>query len=260
MKPSIYVDYISDLHLDARLISCAEKEERYDQIHSICLSLFGEHRKRRLLIVAGDVSSHMDDIFLFLDYASDIYDDVLYVIGNHERYLSTKEKKSSLFSKEASIRYTLEKMTNVHMLEGDIFTYQGKRIGGSSLWYYPEGEKDSIFFWHTLNDAPMTTPYQMDQGRVLIEFHEKAEAEYEKLKGKDLDLMVSHYPPLHVPDSPYPPNSCFYFKTDELVASKWVCGHVHTKSVFERAGTTFYLNPAGYAHEQDTPVVETLLL
>ena len=80
---------------------------------------------------------------------------------------------------------------------------------------------------------------------------------YEKLEDIEIDVFVSHIPPVDPPFSNYPNNACYVAPVPFLVGKHWVCGHQHTKGEFRILDTYFHMNPLGYPMERNELKLKT---
>ena len=236
--------YISDLHLP-HFVSLKENKVR----NYVLNSLIAEDAKTSLMIVAGDVSEYIGQIHATLDELSKHYKYVIFVFGNHDLYLPTKNQKKqyhwSSSNKILALKEKLKGTTNVFILDNEVIELDGKIIAGTKLWYSIP-EKDLFAYKKNITDAEMIFEPVIDT--MPWEIYHKEDLEfYNKLS--EVDLLISHVPPIHPKESPYNYDPAFTTTVDFLKAPLWVCGHQHVEVDSVIAGTEFLMNPLGYPFE-----------
>ena len=109
----MYIQVLSDCHLECY--------KRYLKIQP----------RANVLIMAGDIGQlHKKSFRLFLDYVSNNWEKVIYVLGNNEFY-STKQSYDKLL---VEYKKYIKKYNNIFLLEKDEIFLDGYRILGLTMW------------------------------------------------------------------------------------------------------------------------------
>lgn len=262
------IDYISDLHINHHVFFKPDQVKWEKNTREWTKELL-KTKAGEILLVAGDFSEWNKQALWFLEEASLVYNQVYFVTGNHDYYLLSKRQKEKYKDSKGRQRELLEeaaKIPGVTPLCRQVVDYKGIKIAGDSLWYLPESEKDWMFFTEMSNDSryisilEAQTFYNVSKREEVAYLHQEAMDWYQSLEGTGIDIMMSHIPPLHPPISPHAPNGCYHVTVPFLSAKHWVCGHQHVQGVFEKAGTTFYMNTMGYPDEGLPMKINTLEL
>ncbi|NPC92845.1 hypothetical protein HOO54_11530 [Bacillus sp. WMMC1349] len=260
------VDYASDLHMNHHVPFMKDQlkwEARTREwAKNILRTGYGS-----VLIIAGDFSEWNRQAFWFLEEASSIYEKVFFVTGNHDYYLISKNRKRKYKDSKARQQALIESsanLTNVQPLNRDVISYNGKTFAGDSLWYIPKTPDEWLFFFNESNDSNYIYlidryPYGFTTKEEEVHFlYQEAMDWYNTLSGKNIDLMVSHIPPVHPPISPFARNACYDCPVSFLAAKTWICGHQHIQGDFEKAGTLFWMNAIGYPIEKNMITLKTI--
>lgn len=258
-QTEVMFDYISDVHVSSHVLWVPNQQKWESRTRAWAKELLEtKNPESDLLILAGDYSEWNAQTFWLFDELSQGYEQVLYVTGNHDMYLLSKEQmkkygKNSL-NRLRELKERLSVIPNVYCLDGNIFEYRGKRIAGHSLWYQPVTQEDWRFYNGKSNDSKyIVMPLQLDEDTweslpIPTYLYQQAMQQYASWKDEALDLIVSHVPPMH-PDivtNSYSRNACYDAAIHEFYAPNWVCGHQHLRATFEYKKTTFYMNAIGY--------------
>lgn len=262
---NVKVDYISDLHLCFYLKAGEngfdKRELKQFVDEKILPKVNGE-----ILVVAGDICEFSDSVVDFLNFCSDYYKMVYFVAGNHEYYLSRlmfrtmyEIYNADSIKKLKDIKEKISQNPKLVFLDnsnGGISEYSGFKIAGDTLWYLPSGISDWAFYYLDSNDSRLILTEDTKKEKIE-KLHESSMLWYERL-GNDIDLIVTHTPPLKIKGLKERNNSCYYTKLNEFKAKTWIYGHNHETADFTLNGTHFYSNPWGYK-SKDFPV-KTLTL
>lgn len=201
------------------------------------------------LVLAGDVCTFRTQRLLceLLDGIAMDYQDIIYVLGNHEYYYSEYSHPSFVID---SYRSLLAKYPNVTLLENEtMVTRSGIKIWGSTLW----SNIDPVAFRRMSDSAYL--PHEL-----YLKKHTTAIKELESLADKSVDLIVTHHMPsyrlIHKRYLRYGTSmqSAFASEADaylQKTKSAWVYGHTHAASTNELEGVTCICNPCGYPGEND---------
>jgi len=240
-------DIVSDLHIDY-----------YENISvkDITFKLFNEKTiQHKNLIIAGDISEDFTLLKRFLIEVSKLYKNVIFVFGNHDFFITNKDKKIGiLLSLEKIPKLKEETPKNVHVLDGDIVEIDGKKIGGCSAWY------DGSYLFKYLNSyntkkysyiEMLWTKYIDFKKTIGFEsFNEYWFEQKEKLKymSDKVDIMVTHFNPSNNKEHSEKTyryseeNTFFNFNGEPFIKDNiqwWVFGHTHFNIEFKIYKTKF---------------------
>lgn len=245
------VDHASDLHVN-HWVPFNHNQLKWEKQTKEWTEKLLQTGSGDILVLAGDFSEWNAQTLWVLEEASKHYKHVLFVTGNHDRYLLSKKQRNKYGMSSRRVEELIDNavgVPNVTPLAQSIVTIGDKRIAGDGLWYKLETPADVSFYQTQSNDsqyiwegvAPIETPEKL---------YQEAMAWYQTLQEEPIDLMVSHIPPLHPPISPNKRNACYDCPVPFLVAPKWISGHQHIQGSFYRAGTDFHMNAIGYPSEK----------
>jgi predicted phosphodiesterase len=215
-----------------------------------------------VLIVAGDVgypTSHIfDDFFKF---ASNNWENVIYVSGNHEYYnVNSSSNPHNKNTIDQMIKKIIDKYSNVHWLDNSSIIIDNIEYIGSTLWSHPikeDGLNDFMAIYH--NDRPLSRDImRLWNGEAiraitkLIDTNNNNDVTHK--------CVVTHFMPMQNKDIPNSIYGCdpildSYFgnKLYELIkkVDVWISGHTHQPFQFTPDGTqTLCLcHPYGYPYE-----------
>lgn len=245
------VDYASDFHLGfwAEFTPNQLKWEKRTRefVNKLMNTL---KNKGDVLVLAGDFGEQNAQTMWFVEECSNYYKHVVATMGNHDYYLLTnsqrKKYKNSFGRENELVNYFKNHPTvnNVHFVVNETLNLEGFLFGVTPLWYEVKSEAQRFAFFCQSNDSKFVHTTGYDN---WVDLHSRDTDYYNSLT--HVDLMVTHVPPLHAPKNQYPAADFYLTSVNELKAQYWVCGHQHVTDVFEKAGTTFYMNPLGYENE-----------
>ena len=281
-KGTLNVSYISDVHIDHHLKDCTLRKAKSYEKNYLLPKGFDMDQKGEVICLAGDIFDKHESAFNVFSAFKSFYEEVIYVYGNHECYVYSKQ----LLHTEDKLSHIRQaaKDTGVHMLEGTTVNIQGVTFGGSSAWYdfsygiQKHGNSFSSMLEHWKNymsDATLvydsytlqnTYPYtkripSLDFKRFMLKRLEEV-----KRLPENVDVMVTHIGP-KVPDAlplEYQNASTgFYFfdGEDEVVRIQpevWIFGHTHNNYDEIFYETRLICNPYGYPSERLGNRVKTL--
>jgi Icc-related predicted phosphoesterase len=193
------------------------------------------------LILAGDihVGTKATD---FIAKALDTYDNVLYVLGNHEFYHNDYNKVIDWWLKAASLK------SNFHVLHNSSVVIEGVPFIGTTLWTPADGYGLNDFNYITYNGKTLTPKNTQQFYLEAVKFLEE-----EVPKHKDC-VVITHHAPVeacvveHYKGDPF--NKFFHCNLEEFIKANdialWVHGHMHDSIYIEQDGTTIVCNPRGY--------------
>lgn len=194
-------------------------------------------------------------IYTFEEYAK-YYDKIFFVYGNHDLYLLSRNQQTKYHNNSRNRQEELKTMVNDHntlkeivtILDNDIINYKGKTIAGTMLWYTHPLTYDKIWWGVNSNDSrkiyPRGNDWTEERHSIDIEF-------YKSLEDKNIDLLITHVPPVHLNDR-HKPNASYHNVAVSdlgLYADHWVCGHQHVRKVKKIGDTFIYINASGYTNE-----------
>lgn len=193
-----------------------------------------------LLIVAGDLHTGNKGL-KWLKQASENFDDVILVLGNHEFYHNDVEKVLEI-----------EYPENVHRLHNQIVEIKGRKFAGSTLW---SKVTDHDLIMRSINDYRLIKYNGAALTTVRTnQFHEHAKFFLEHTVDKDTVVITHHMPSYQLVAKMYegsPLNQSYASDLDDIVgrARLWISGHTHSSFDMEINGTRCICNPKGYFHE-----------
>ena len=257
-------DLGSDLHL------C------FDEGNSRVLKLFPEQRSKTL-ILAGDIaeiaelklkrSRHKTLFIEFFTYCSEMYENVVYVFGNHEFYgaeLNYAVQNARDIFKNLSL-------TNIHILDNQTLDVGDALIFGGTMWTSFRGGNPMA-----LNDAVRSMQdyeyiYWIDQYKerskilpeMILSTHRttlRAIEKFSRIATNKPKIVVTHHAPHYQSIPPYYRNSrinyLYYEELFDLIEPSdiaiWCHGHTHNSAEYTIGNTKVVANPRGYyGHETD---------
>lgn len=294
------VDYCSDLHLD---FWCNEYNPLHPKFHKkidkfIDMMGFGESQAQ-VLIISGDLGHYNQQDQALLLKLKSIYQYVLLVRGNHDMYLLSSQKSKydhNSWNRINDMKQFCES-NNIDYCDGQIINISGFNFVGIGMswdkYYYEKlsGKEISehelkIYFHDTLNDGRMIHENGKDNYYVSTAYgggffnssfdnFKYFQTEYEKLSKiqdyDNVDVMISHYVPLIIPNMPLKYkeslSTTFYMfdgdkDIERINPQYWVFGHTHIEYNFKHptTNTTFLCNPLGYPNENTYTRIKTFIL
>lgn len=215
-----------------------------------------------VLILAGDILTlkalkTQNHILDFFSEASNRFDQVIYVAGNHEFYGSdyyTTLKELSNFCSNFS--------DNIHFLENEVYEIGGVSFIGATLWtdFYQNDPISKLEALRCMSDFRLikngenkfTPDFSIELHEKSLKFISEAITE-EKMKGNDV-VVVSHHLPsersIHPKYFGSSLNGAFCsdldFYIENFVPDVWVHGHTHESFCYRVYKTMVYCNPKGY--------------
>jgi len=224
------IDYTSDCHLDFWIdeMNPGNKMNRQIEVYCERTGILGGD----VLILAGDIGHYFIQDTTFLKYVNSLYEHVLVVSGNHDKYLISnklREKyKYNSFNRVQEMK-TFCEQESIHFLDGNVVTIDSVKIAGTGMsWdlsYLMRNEKSFDEFsddeqaqWlregirlfeSNLNDSRLiyegkpqvifNNPYHTYE-KPKFDAYSYFESEMKKLKQiEHADIIVTHYGP-SVPD------------------------------------------------------------
>lgn len=231
----------------------------YSDLHTEFGSAFPKiPEETDVVILAGDIigkSGLVDLTGYFLSYPEKLF---IYVLGNHEYYNS--EWDSWL----GRIRWALEPVDNVILLENESVEINGVMFHGCTLWtdFLSKGPafenicklhaKDSVSDFRLI--AGVTPDLMQKRSQQSVKWLKKS---LEENKDKT-NIVITHFPPLlecrHGKYGGSLLDGYFCNDLSELVSESNIAlfcyGHNHWNDDFELYGTRFVSNQYGYPGER----------
>lgn len=250
----MYVNYLSDLHANHH-VPFQTNQRKWQAKTKEWMQEVLQEATGDVLVLNGDFSEWNCQTIWILEEAADHFERVFFVPGNHDYYLLSKnqrEKYKTSFNRVEEMIQLAEAIPNVFSLHQRVYTYKGVTFAGDTLWYEINDPQALAFYTEQSNDSRFIhtgIPFVPDH-KVL---HDLSMNWYHMLGGKNVDVFVSHVPPVQPPMSRYSYNACYVTPVPFLVGKHWIAGHQHIKGIFEKAGVSFHMNAYGYPGEQNEP-------
>jgi len=208
-----------------------------------------------LLVLAGDIHRGSRAIEHFASWPVP----VLYLAGNHEYYDSQWE----------SLRSELRRATEgtaVRFLDNDVFTFDGVRFLGSTLWTdyrlsgmaLPEAMAAAEGF--LLDHRRILTRSGPFRAKQALDEHLRSRAWLARelsVEHSTSTVVLTHHAPhpgsIHARFAGSPVNGAFVSDLTELVeqADLWLHGHVHDSFDYRVGRCRVMSNPLGYARNRN---------
>lgn len=233
--------------------------------------------KKTILVLAGDVDlAKKDSLIEFLKKASEMFQYVIYIFGNHEYY------KASYTNARQKIKDQLSNnnISNVHLLENESIVIGDVAFIGATLWTNLDNSNPLTILMvnQDMNDfkhiriGPPEEPYQRKLSpQETIAFFTKSKEfifnECKKFKKQGLKVVViTHHGPSFMSVSEgfrgSPLNGAYMSNLDyDIIDAKpdvWFHGHVHQTFSYDIENTKVYTNPRGYYPSQLNPLFNPL--
>jgi len=213
------------------------------------------------LILAGDIcfAKHKNFI-LFFERISTMFENIIYVLGNHEYYNKMEDGFHSIKEIETYIRAKLDHLKNVRILQNEFINIGNVVIIGNTLWSYLSkkdmsgdicmlANTDFIRFRNKLRlKSSITNKIHLEHKKYLTDILDGFE-EHKK-------LVITHFlPSKKCIDQKYKFdtfNKSYYSNCDHIVekADVWCAGHTHKFMIKNINGVPIYINPVGYLWEE----------
>lgn len=249
------IDYVSDVHLGFYANKC----EKIELIDKLVMNKIKPQAKAKILVVAGDIDENVDRVCEFLYACSKCYSKVIFILGNHEYYIPNMK---FIYMDPMAKEYNYNSMNKIHKLneifKGDssiifldktndtkgICSYNNFIIAGDTLWYRPKNIIDWLYYYPTQTDFTAILS-ELSKKDKILKLHNDSMVWYNNLPN-DIDLIVTHIPPIRNKKNNRGINGCYYNEVEEYKASTWIYGHDHKQNDVLINGTRFVSNPWGY--------------
>ena len=213
------IQLVSDLHLEF-LIPVQVKE---------LANKLSYRTRADVLVLAGDICAlnkkSSGNLSHFLDVVQDRYENILYVLGNHEYYGTSYEEVHNLLEESRKYRENLYK-ANLTILENNSVTIEDTTFYGTTLWF--EETIETNLLKYNLNDYRCIKDFTPDKwSREAIKFIKNVEDNESK------KVLITHHVPHSRFISPkYVGNemNCFYLNEIGKFLNKFnlvMFGHSH---------------------------------
>ena len=256
MEMVLKVDYISDLHMGFIIGNKRTNHAKViASINGFVDSTIPED-KGDVLVIAGDVDEYNNNIVYTLNRYAEYYEKIFFVFGNHDLYLMSRKQQQKYGGDSRNRQEELKRTINdypvlrsiVTVLDNKVVEYKGYKIAGSMLWYTHPLTFDKMWWEMNSNDSRKILP----RGEEASEERHQVDMEfYRSLEDKEIDLLITHVPPVHLNDIHKPSASYYNVAISELglYAKHWICGHQHTRKIKKIGDTIIYINASGYVGE-----------
>lgn len=235
------IDYISDLHLDFYI---SMKSPLWRLEISKFLSKLLPEQKGDILIIAGDLSHDNEQSYSILTLFSAVYDQVLFVMGNHDYYLLPGESAfQNSKQREQDLLAFVKDAPNVHCLSYfESFTYQNITFAGATSWYPLQSEREKHVFYNHMNDCKLIREFDIAATHQL-EMNAFAEL-------APVDIIITHVPPTRINSHDFwGSTDCFLNTLPSTAAKVFIFGHSHEQNIYEKDDTMYCINALGYPRE-----------
>jgi len=250
MRQSIKLYNWSDLHLEKNELN------HHDLFNKLNLN----RRFINILTLTGDISTPLHQSFSdFFNTASQIFDIVLYVAGNHE-YHSDQLTYTEI---NQLIKIKLRKYSNVYFLDNQYIRLYGYIFIGTTLWsHIPEchfkyiNSKISDYKCITWNNR-LIKPADVNQlNKEAVDFLHDVLSKYD-----NSCILLTHHAPIYnshnitvshpkyngsIGNCAYHNNLYSLLKTPLYM---WIFGHTHYRNLFKINNVILWTNQYGYSEE-----------
>ncbi|PLR72237.1 metallophosphoesterase family protein [Bacillus sp. UMB0728] len=243
------IDYASDLHFNHWMI-WTENQLKWEKRTKQLTERLIQNGNGEALILAGDFSEFNCQSIWILEEAAKNYERVYFTFGNHDLYLISKSQKKKYGDSLGRLNELIERasaINNVVPLIKNKDVYRGVKFAGDAMWYLPESLMDWTFYRTVSNDSRFIKINSLTANNVARYLNELSLNWYKDLELEEIDVFVSHVPPIHPPISKEKPNACYRVDVPFINSKHWICGHDHSKGDFNKAGVHFHMNALGYA-------------
>jgi len=250
---TVTFDYTSDLHIDLT----------FSKARGLSIEEYFKNASAKHLIVAGDIGHYLEQNIETLTFIKNKYryENIILVMGNHDRYQMKGESIGGSSKKNFSAR--AYENAGFIVLDGNSVDIEGCIVGGADGWYDGQYKQKSFIdneaklnYWkNSLNDFSYGAC--SDYKEVFQEEKFKLQTLYAQC-----DVVVSHFRPtinenhIDIKFRGMPSNMFFGFDYEQHLKldprlKVWVFGHVHDCLELQVADKRLLCNPLGYWHEHD---------
>lgn len=251
------ISYISDLHLDF-WIEWTPNQTKWEQrtrefIQKLIETDTGE---REVFCLGGDYSHFNSQTLWMMSEFSKAYELVLYVEGNHDHYLVSKNQSNKYKGKYDHIRKSQASLARVYELEeealkrfdnviplkeGRAWSRNGIKFGGDTMWYPVDTTEQQVFYDDISNDS------RLIYGRNPQFDNHVSLSDYDAMvNNHKIDVMISHVPLIPIKShADYRSTACYYTPVGFL-PNYVIQGHSHERAIYEKADSKIFMNCLGY--------------
>ena len=235
---ALRLQIVSDLHLE--FLSQDQVVEVADRV--------SYRTSAEVLLLAGDICSlsnnSVNNLYTFLDFVNTRYNYILYVLGNHEYYGTSREEVSNV------TRKIVGKIPNIFILENSSITINNVTFYGTTLWF--EETVEAGMYRHYLNDYRCIKDFTPDLWcrKALFYIRNISDDENKKV------LITHHVPHSRFISEKYVGNkmNCFYLNEIGKYLDKFdlvTFGHSHDSVDYQFSNRTKAIsNPRGYVEDR----------
>lgn len=245
------IDYASDLHIN-HWMTWTNNQMKWEYRTRQLTNRLIKNGHGEVLVLPGDFSEWNNQTLWILDEAAKSYEKVYFTFGNHDLYLISKNQRKKYIDSLGRLNDLVTRASeipNVIPLIKNTDTFKGKVFAGDAMWYLPKTQKDWDFYRGVSNDSE----YIKINGHTIDDIPRKLYKDsmdwYDTMEDVEVDVFVSHVPPIHNPFSPFEPNGCYMTTLPFINAKHWICGHDHMQREFTKDGINFHMNAIGYAQD-----------
>jgi len=197
-----------------------------------------------VLVIAGDLAvGYKKRLKKALRTFCDRFEQVIFVLGNHDYWHSSIERRHE------SLRNLSSKIDNLHFLEKSSTVIDGQRFIGATGWY-----PNSVIAMQMNESWPDQRLIEGKREAIILE-HKKTE-EFFKNNVQRGDIVVTHHLPVKQCAHPrWEHHSCNVFFSSDFDTviwhqpDFWFFGHTHDFRHLTLGDTELICNPYGYPHE-----------
>lgn len=212
------------------------------------------------IALAGDVSNRYEHLFKYFKRLNELGKPILFVIGNHELYLSYN---FGHLGEVLSEKLTGPEFSNIHVLDRSTFKFNGITFIGATLWTdFGGGDKDVMANAQaSMSDYNViATPERKKiKPQDVLKAH-KIDRKYifsqlESLGGRSC-VVITHHAPVECSDISLKLPEAYQSDLSEKIRNYkplfWIHGHIHKSIDLLVADTRMICNPRGYiAHKRE---------
>ena len=194
-----------------------------------------------ICIVAGDIGES-DSIEPGLTRLCEMYPNVIYVLGNHEFYSSSRPRVLDLMEKIES------KLSNLDFLENENIVIEGVRFAGATLWF-PWDPFCAVYAreWSDFRYIKELKNWFQDINKTSRDFFTR----------NSTDIVITHHAPSYQSVRKEYTGSLYnrFFVCDmekEIIMNQpklWIHGHTHSDHDYMIGNTRIVCHPRGYPNE-----------
>ena len=289
------IDFMSDLHIDFYINEYNPETAKFERQLNNFIEIIGIEGGDAI-VIPGDLGHYFKQNSAFLLKMKEMYKHVIFVPGNHDRYLVSKSQQKRYMNSSTNRVLELKNFcreNNIIYLDGDVVSVDGVTFAGTGMSWdksyleHIHGEHVSDTYILNLFERDMNDSNLIMEGAIYdiplayggihklrtFDPFELQEKELEKLskiqKADNVDVFVSHYSPVVPPDLLMKyrdeESTTFYFfdgldHVKRIKPKYWLFGHTHVPYDFKVDETRMLCNPCGYPSEGIPTKVESIVI